>query len=297
VLVLSVLACASAFSPTAVLPTTRLQRPAARCSNIVAQQQRLDSEGAQAYNLRLREASGAARVIQALPTAAVCSQFIAPIQQAAAANAEYGLLEGKGAALVHPLLMAGLYLTTLYTGYQGLKWREVRTLGDDMKPLQQQVKELEDQIASYGEEYDTSEYTAKLAPLKTQLDEMTAKRKNLAQAGYRDKHWALASALLASGVTFSIEGACDTYLRVGKLFPGPHLFAGAGITVLWAVAAALVPRMQKGEDWARTAHIGINVAILGLFTWQLPTGFDILTKVWTKVPWVPVAKVVAASAN
>ena len=37
------------------------------------------------------------------------------------------------------------------------------------------------QIASYGEEYDTSEYTAKLAPLKTQLDEMTAKRKNLAQ--------------------------------------------------------------------------------------------------------------------
>ena len=49
-----------------------------------------------------------------------------PEQQAAAANAEYGLLEGKGAALVHPLLMAGLYLTTLYTGYQGLKWREVR---------------------------------------------------------------------------------------------------------------------------------------------------------------------------
>ena len=65
---------------------------------------------------------------------------------------------------------------------------------------------------------------------------------------------------------FSIEGALNTYLRVGKvgarqpplreplpltltepepkldpkplrpqLFPGPHLFAGAGITVLWAL--------------------------------------------------------------
>ena len=44
-------------------------------------------------------------------------------------------------------------------------------------------------------------------------------------------------------------------------------------------------------------HIGINVAILGLFTWQLPTGFDILAKVWAKVPWTPVAKVVAASVN
>jgi hypothetical protein len=71
------------------------------------------------------------------------------------------------------------------------------------------------------------------------------------------------------------QGACDTYLRVGKLFPGPHLFAGAGITVLWAVAAALVPRMQKGEDWARTAHIGINVAILGLFTWQVHVALEL----------------------
>ena len=202
--------------------------------------------------------------------------------------------------------MAGLYLTTLYTGYQGLKWREVRTLGDDMKPLQAQVKELEDQIAQYGEEYDTSEYTAKLAPLKAELDEKSAKRKALLAGGYRDKHWAMASVrvcvcvrvrwgvprqalgdvvgacvwcvwvclgtatsterrrrcvrvrapaydggaiiaqvLLACGVTFSIEGATDTYLRVGKLFPGPHLFAGAGITVLWAVAAALVPKMKK----------------------------------------------------
>ena len=103
-------------------------------------------------------------------------------------------------------------------------------------------------------------------------------------AGYRDKHWALASVLLACGVTFSIEGGVDTYMRVGKLFPGPHLFAGAGITVLWAVAAALVPKMQKGEDWARTAHIGINVAILGLFTWQLQSGFEILDKVGTSAP-------------
>jgi hypothetical protein len=42
--------------------------------------------------------------------------------------------------------------------------------------------------------------------------------------------------------------------------------------------------MQKGEDWARTAHIGINVAILGLFTWQLQSGFEILDKVGPSAP-------------
>jgi hypothetical protein len=218
------------------------------------------------------------------------------VQQAAAANAEYGLLEGKGVALVHPAMMLGLYLTTLYTGYQGLKWREVRTLGDDMKPLQEQVKSLEAQIAQYGDgQYDISAYQAQLKPLKAELDEKTAKRKDLLAGGYRDKHWAMASILLASGVTFSVEGGVDTYLRVGKLFPGPHLFAGAGITVLWAVAAALVPKMQKGEEWARTLHIAINLVIVGLFTWQLPTGFDIVGKVWEKVPWVPIAQAVAAA--
>jgi len=206
-------------------------------------------------------------------------------QQAAAANGELGLLEGKGVALVHPLMMGGLYLTTLYTGYQGLKWREVRTMGDDIKALQEQAKPLQAQIAQVPEDGDASAYEASLAPIQAEIDAKTAQRKELLAGGYRDKHWAMASILLASGVSFSVEGGVDTYMRVGKLFPGPHLFAGAGITVLWAVAAALVPKMQKGEEWARTAHIGINVAILGLFTWQLPTGFDILTKVWAKVPW------------
>jgi len=205
------------------------------------------------------------------------------MQQAAAANGELGLLEGKAVALLNPALMAGLYLTTLYTGYQGLKWREVRTVGDDLKALQAQAKPYEARIAAAGEAGDASA-SAALAPLQSQISELTAKRKDMLAAGYRDKHWALASVLLACGVTFSIEGGVDTYMRVGKLFPGPHLFAGAGITVLWAVAAALVPKMQKGEDWARTAHIGINVAILGLFTWQLQSGFEILDKVGPSAP-------------
>ena len=66
---------------------------------------------------------------------------------------------------------------------------------------------------------------------------------------------------------------------------GPHLYAGASIVVLWALAASLVPAMAKGNDNARTLHITANVINICLFAWQLPTGFDILTKVLANTPW------------
>ncbi len=66
------------------------------------------------------------------------------------------------------------------------------------------------------------------------------------------------SLLLASGVGIAIEGCANTYIRTGRLFPGPHLYAGAFIVALWALAAALVPAMQKGDNNARNAHIALN---------------------------------------
>lgn len=65
----------------------------------------------------------------------------------------------------------------------------------------------------------------------------------------------------------------------GKLFPGPHLYAGATITVLWALAASLVPSMQKGNETARSAHIALNTINILLFAWQIPTGLEIVGKV------------------
>lgn len=87
--------------------------------------------------------------------------------------------------------------------------------------------------------------------------------------GYRDKHFWWGSVLLGGGVFFAIEGAFNTWFRTGKLFPGPHLFAGAGIVALWALAAALVPQMQKGNEGARNAHIALNALNLALFAWQV----------------------------
>ena len=63
-------------------------------------------------------------------------------------------------------------------------------------------------------------------------------------------------------------------------------FSGAGVVVCWAMAASLVPLMAKGKDSARSAHIAFNLLGIGLFTWQLPTGWEIAQKVvqFTKFP-------------
>ncbi|CAN1235657.1 hypothetical protein LINPERPRIM_LOCUS4574 [Linum perenne] len=58
-----------------------------------------------------------------------------------------------------------------------------------------------------------------------------------------------------------------------------------GITVLWAMAAALVPAMQRGNETARNLHISLNVVNVLLFVWQIPTGLDIVLKVFEFTKW------------
>lgn len=55
--------------------------------------------------------------------------------------------------------------------------------------------------------------------------------------------------------------------------------------MLWALAAALVPPMQRGSETARSLHIALNTLNVLLFLSQLPTGFDILLKVFEFTKW------------
>lgn len=84
---------------------------------------------------------------------------------------------------------------------------------------------------------------------------------------------------------FCLDPRCPRLPPAGKLFPGPHLYAGALITVLWALAAALVPAMQKGNDTARSLHIGLNTINVLLFATQIPTGLEIVGKVGRRRGW------------
>ena len=108
-------------------------------------------------------------------------------------------------------------------------------------------------------------------------------RKELIKGKYNDRHHKIGAIILALMVLGSISAITVTYINNGKLFVGPHLLAGLGMTVLIALSASLTPYMQKGKEWARYGHIGINVTIVGLFGWQALSGLEILQRIISKM--------------
>jgi hypothetical protein len=203
--------------------------------------------------------------------------LLAGAEDAWAKGGVYGPLEGKASSLVHPLIMGSIFLVTLYTGYLGWQWRQTRVVGMELVDLRKQLPKDEDPEAAPSRAH---------LELKAQIEQMTKDRSELVQGKFKDRHFQISSLLLGGGIFFTVYGVCNTYFRADKLFPGPHLFAGAGICVIWALAAACVPFMEKGNENARTAHIALNVFMLALYVWQLPTGWEILMKVWgAGIPW------------
>ena len=104
-------------------------------------------------------------------------------------------------------------------------------------------------------------------------------RKELIKKNFGQRHHRMGSILLALMVLGNIGGMAITYINNGKLFVGPHLLAGLGMTGLIAVSASLVPYMQKGNALARNTHVSLNVLLLGLFGWQAITGMQIVQKI------------------
>lgn len=214
-----------------------------------------------------------------LPLGALAFPFFLDAKDALAAGGEFGIFEGRSFALIHPIVMSGLFVYTLYAGYLGWQWRRVRTIQEEINELKKQVKPVP--VTPEG----TPVEPPKPSPVDAKIQQLTEERKELIKGSYKDKHFNAGSILLGFGVFESIFGGLNTWLRTGKLFPGPHLFAGAGITVLWAAAAALVPAMQKGNETARNLHIALNAFNVILFIWQIPTGIDIVFKVFEFTNW------------
>ncbi|HEY9620292.1 MAG TPA: DUF4079 domain-containing protein [Crinalium sp.] len=104
-------------------------------------------------------------------------------------------------------------------------------------------------------------------------------KKQLIQGRFNIRHHQIGAILLALMVLGTLGGMAVTYINNGKLFLGPHLIAGLGMTGLIATSASLTPFMQKGNDVARYTHIALNVALLGLFGWQAVTGMQIVQRI------------------
>jgi hypothetical protein len=108
-------------------------------------------------------------------------------------------------------------------------------------------------------------------------------KKELIKGKFNTKHYQVGSLLLALMVLGSIGGMAVTYINNGKLFVGPHLLAGLGMTGLIATSASLSPLMQKGSEWARNSHIFLNIILVGLFGWQAYTGVEIVLRIISKM--------------
>ncbi|WOK98194.1 hypothetical protein Cni_G06904 [Canna indica] len=212
--------------------------------------------------------------------------FVHP-EDALAAGGQFGILEGRSFALLHPVVMGGLFFYTLWAGYLGWQWRRVRTIQDEINELKKQVAApaAPTPVAAGANSGSPPPPPPPPSPVEAKIQQLTEERKALLKGSYRDRHFNAGSILLGFGVLESVGGCLNTWFRTGKLFPGPHLFAGAGITVLWALAAALVPAMQKGNETARNLHIALNALNVLLFIWQIPTGFDIVLKVFEFTTW------------
>jgi len=209
-----------------------------------------------------------------------------------AAGPDWGLFEGKTGSLLHPIMMFAMAGFTVSTALLGFDWRRQRTIGDEISTLKKTLPKytqstLTEAIAAAEENQDMylASQLKNAAPMEALISELTVERKEIAAKAPRDKHFSQGALLAFLGTAFAIEGPLNTYARAGKLFPGPHLYAGAGLVVCWALAAACVPSMQKGSDVGRQVHIGANVLGMGLFGWQVVSGIPILQKVWEKTQW------------
>jgi hypothetical protein len=109
-------------------------------------------------------------------------------------------------------------------------------------------------------------------------------RKQLIKGQYAKRHFQIGGALLAVMVLGTFGGMAVTYLNNGKLFVGPHLLVGIGMTCLVAMAVALIPLIQQGNLIARKAHVGLNMLMMTLFLWQAVSGMQILNKIWENRP-------------
>jgi hypothetical protein len=104
-------------------------------------------------------------------------------------------------------------------------------------------------------------------------------KKALAKGRYGQRHHRTSAILLAVLVLSTFGAMAVTYINHGKLFLGPHLIVGLITAGLIVTSSSLVPFMQKGNIAARNAHVALNIVVLGLFSWQLLTGLQIVQKI------------------
>ena len=175
-----------------------------------------------------------------------------------------GGAEGRIISLAHPVAMGGCFLATLYAGYTGLQWRMLRELGVELKEAKAAASAAQKAVQEHaGAGASDEEAPAPPPPSLVQaasdadaaVAALTEKRSVIQAGNFRDRHYQLGTILLAVGIPMALEGPVNTYMRAGKLFPGPHVYAGVGVASLWGHRRGARPGDAEGQGvGAHGAH-------------------------------------------
>jgi hypothetical protein len=116
--------------------------------------------------------------------------FAATLPETAfAKGGEYGIFEGRIISLAHPTVMAACYAATAWAAFTGFQWRRLREIGTQITELKAEQAGPKKQLDALPEGETNSLLSAQVAALQTQIDELTATRKDLAGSNLRDKHY------------------------------------------------------------------------------------------------------------
>ena len=177
-------------------------------------------------------------------------------------NPDWGLFEGRTGSLLHPVAMISMFALSASTALLGFQWKRQRTLGDEISALKKTMPDLGG-AGSVGEALGTAEgaevvdalYVRSLrGAMETEANvaELTRERKELANAGPRDKHFNQGALLLFAGTAFAIE--------VGFSFLVMFSSSSATMHIFFRVASLRSPFITL----AHSLHIPIRVASLAL---------------------------------
>ena len=61
------------------------------------------------------------------------ASLLGPASDAFAKDGEFGILEGRTVAMIHPITMLILFGISVSTGYVGLQWRRLREIGNEIR--------------------------------------------------------------------------------------------------------------------------------------------------------------------
>ena len=131
-----------------------------------------------------------------------------------AAGPDWGIFEGRTGSLLHPAMMASMFVFSVTTGLLGFQIRRTREIGDEIKELKRAIPDfeggnLEDAIAK-AESQETVDFRLvellkAAVPTQKTINELTAERKTIIANNPRDKHFSQGALLAFLGTAFAIE--------------------------------------------------------------------------------------------